>query len=231
MHLPHLWRYTLLRCSLSSRADQYPLALFKLLLLLKREPEVLGLAELLIWPEYKAEVLIEIATHLCKQATRKPEGIQIFLRAFHVASSIENSFYRARALSSLATALSHAGQWQQAQALAQSIEYSSARAQALSSLATALSQAGQWKQTQEVAESIEHSSLRAKALSTLAEALLTTKKYEQLLRFVQNAWLRAETREYALQLLPLALGFVALKPELGTAFYGAFKWVDDFLKG
>jgi len=198
MHLPHLWRYTLLRCSLSSRADQYPLALFKLLLLLKREPEVLGLAELLIWPEYKAEVLIEIATHLCKQATRKPEGIQIFLRAFHVASSIENSFYRARALSSLATALS---------------------------------QAGQWKQTQEVAESIEHSSLRAKALSTLAEALLTTKKYEQLLRFVQNAWLRAETREYALQLLPLALGFVALKPELGTAFYGAFKWVDDFLKG
>src|SRR5207253_636564 len=77
-HLSHLWLYTLLRCSLSSRADQYPLELFKLLLLLKQESEVLGLAELLTRPEYKVEVLLEIATHLCKQTTRKPEGIQIF---------------------------------------------------------------------------------------------------------------------------------------------------------
>lgn len=48
--LPYLWRYTLLRCSLTSQADKYPLAAFQLLILLKRKQEAVGLAELLTDP-------------------------------------------------------------------------------------------------------------------------------------------------------------------------------------
>jgi hypothetical protein len=40
---PHLWRYTLLRCNLASRADQYPEAGFRVLMLLGREQEARGL--------------------------------------------------------------------------------------------------------------------------------------------------------------------------------------------
>jgi hypothetical protein len=38
-------------------------------------------------------------------------------------------------------------------------------------------------------------------------------------------------RKYTIQLLPLALGLIALKPEIGLAFQEAFKWVDTFLNG
>jgi len=50
-HLPHLWRYTLLRCSLTSRADTYTPEMFEIFMLLKHEQEALGLAELLTRPE------------------------------------------------------------------------------------------------------------------------------------------------------------------------------------
>src|SRR5260370_22253841 len=45
--LPRLWQYTLLHCGLASRADSYPEEGFRLLALLKRERDALGLAELL----------------------------------------------------------------------------------------------------------------------------------------------------------------------------------------
>jgi hypothetical protein len=46
-HLPLLWRYTLLQCSLASRADLYPDEAIQLLLLLRQEAKAIGLAELL----------------------------------------------------------------------------------------------------------------------------------------------------------------------------------------
>src|ERR1700682_3129628 len=45
--LPRLWQYTLLQGNLASRADGYPERGFRLLALLKREQEALGLVELL----------------------------------------------------------------------------------------------------------------------------------------------------------------------------------------
>lgn len=57
------------------------------------------------------------------------------------------------------------------------------------------------------------------------------KEYEQLLGVVQHSWLQAETMDYALQLRPLAFGFIVLRPAIGTEIFKGFQWVDSFLKG
>ena len=67
--LPRLWQYTLLRCSLTSRADRYPEEAFRLLVLLGRKQEALGLAELLTDPGQESSCL---AAH-CRAATRASE--------------------------------------------------------------------------------------------------------------------------------------------------------------
>jgi hypothetical protein len=65
----------------------------------------------------------------------------------------------------------------------------------------------------------------------LAKKLVKLGEYKQLLSLVHHAWLQAETRENAIELLSSAAGFIPLKPELGIAFCDAFTWVNDFLKG
>ena len=195
--LPCLWRYTLLRCSLRSRADQYPLVTFQLLLLLNREPEVVGLAELLTDPSSKVQVFLQIARHLTHLSTRGPESVQMFVRAYEATRTIEGSSERADALRELATALAQAQQWERAEGVACSIEDSSGRANALRGLAISLKMSNQ----------------------------------ELLLGVVQRSWLLAETREYAFQLLFLAHGLIALKPEISSGFLEAFRWVESFLNG
>src|SRR5262249_11153307 len=69
--LPYLWRYTLLRCSLVGRGDNYPLEAFEALMLLKHAKEALSLAELLTKPDYKVGVFILIAKHLARQRGRR----------------------------------------------------------------------------------------------------------------------------------------------------------------
>src|SRR2546428_10860911 len=49
-YLLSLWRYTLLRCSLNSQADNYLVEAFQLLLLLGQVSKAVGLAELLTDP-------------------------------------------------------------------------------------------------------------------------------------------------------------------------------------
>src|SRR6266536_940573 len=62
--LPFLWRYTLLRCSLASRADQYRIEAFRLMILLNRKSKAIGLAELITEPDRKIRVLIQIAKQM-----------------------------------------------------------------------------------------------------------------------------------------------------------------------
>jgi len=176
--LPQLWRFTLLRGSLKSRADQYPLELFQVMLLLGRETEVMGLAELLTNPVYKVQILLQIANHLGRLPTRKSESNQIFFRAREVASSIEDQYEKANAFSELTIALARSEQWEQAQVVAHSIENSNMKARTLSALAIALTQAEHWEhaqifytQAQTVATSIEDSNEKAKTLGELAEVL------------------------------------------------------------
>jgi tetratricopeptide (TPR) repeat protein/archaellum biogenesis ATPase FlaH len=184
--LPYLWRYTFLRCSLSSRVDQYPIELFQLLLLLQREQEVIGLAELVTNPEDKVKVLILVAEHLADQHTRKDEGIQIFLRAFNVASNIYDIKIKSRALRSVVEALVQAEQWDWAEEIAYSIEADYERARALCKLADALMQVEQREraegiliQAEEIAGTIEPDFERSWILSDLAKAWMQVEQWDR----------------------------------------------------
>src|SRR6266487_1638922 len=207
--LPLLWRYTLLRGSLRSRADQYGLETFQLLLLLKREPEVLGLAELLTDALYKVKVLLLMAQYLARQPERQAERTQIFFRASEVARSIEESDPRAEALRALASSLAEAEQWEQAkhvwteaEGVARGIEESHQRAWALRALASSLAEAEQWEQAklvwteaEGVARGIEESRLRAWALRALASSLAEAEQWEQaegVARGIEESHQRAE---------------------------------------
>jgi uncharacterized protein YeeX (DUF496 family) len=229
--LPRLWQYTLLRSSLASRADQYPLIAFRLLVLLKREQEALELAELLTVPANRVRALLQIAEQIREQLNREREWQALLFRAREIARSIENSERRAEALGNLATALAQAQQWEQAQAVIASIQNSERRVEALGNLATALAQAQQWEQAQTVIATIQDSYRRAVALRKLAAALAASGEQEQLLGLIRHSWLRVSTREEVLRLFPLVTELIPGNPELGLALYKAFTWVDTFLKG
>jgi len=185
-HLPHLWRYTLLRCSLRSRADQYPLELFRLLLLLGREQEAVGHAELLTNPKRKALVLQSIAEHLSEQPTREAESQQLSRRAYEIACSISDSEMQAQALRELAAALVQAQRWEQAEEIARSISDSEQQAGVLGALAASLAQAQRWEQAErlwtqaeEVARSISDSKQQAGVLGALGASLAQAQRWEQ----------------------------------------------------
>jgi len=193
--LPLLWRYTLLRGSLRSQADHYPLETFQLLLLLKREAEVLGLAELLTNSNYKVDVLLLMAQYLAKQTERQAESTQIFFRASEVARGIEESYQRAWALRRLASSLAEAEQWEQAklvwteaEAVARGTERRDKRAEALSELVSSLAKAKQWEQAETIARDIEKGDQRARALSALASSLAEAEQWEQ----ARPLWIEAE---------------------------------------
>ena len=148
--LPRLWQYTLLRCSLTSRVDRYPEEAFRLLVLLGRKQEALGLAELLADPTKQVSVLLQIAEQLREQTSQESEWLELLMRAGEVARTIPYSHEQARALSVLGTTLAQAGQgehalqvWALAERVIDTIPDSSEKIRALIVLGTVLVQAGQ----------------------------------------------------------------------------------------
>ncbi len=204
-YLPFLWRYTLLRCSLRSRADQYPLATFRLLLRLGREREVVGLADLLTNPSLKVSVLLELARYFMSLPQRETEGKQCFLRAWEVARSIAEGYQKSAALRELAKALAHYNEeqadvmWQEAKEAARSIGARSIieshqQAEALRELAQALVEAQReeqaeavWQEAEEAARSIHfigdnvfgENFFKAWALRELTGALAKARLWDQ----------------------------------------------------
>jgi len=144
--LPRLWQYTLLRCSLTSRADRYPEEAFRLLVLLGRKQEALGLAELLTAPFKQVHVLLHIAEQLREQANQESEWLEILMRAGEVARTIQGSNEQAWALSALGTALARAQQWEQAERVIGTIGNSDVQAGALWELGTVLVSADEFEQ-------------------------------------------------------------------------------------
>ena len=215
--LPRLWRYTLLRCSLASQADRYPLSAFRLLLLLKRDSEALGLTELLTDPAHKANVWLEIAKHMREQPAQEQDHFQILLRASQVAHTIKESWTRAKVLSELGETLARAQQWEEAervwgvvQEVIDSIKDNQTRARALQELSAALVQTQQWEQAEKVSLSIEDGQIRARALQELATALAQAQHWEEAEKvslFIEDGQIRAR----------------ALR-ELGTALAQAQHW-------
>ena len=211
--LPKLWRYTLLRCSLSSRADQYPEAAFRVLILLDREQEALGLAELLTNQAMKAHILITMARVQKGEESRKEQErfIELLMRAYEVAATIENSSRRASVLSELGAALAQAQEREQAQAVwaeaervITSIENSSSRAKALRDLGEALAQAQEWTEAERVIALVENSYHRASALRNLGAMLAQAQEWTEAERVIATIEV-SSSRAKALSALGAAL--------------------------
>jgi len=89
MLLPSLWRYSLLRCSLASQADNSLNILLESLAVLGREQEAIGFAEVLTDPGRKANVIVRIGARLHEQR-RFNEAEQLWLRAVEITRAIDN---------------------------------------------------------------------------------------------------------------------------------------------
>jgi tetratricopeptide (TPR) repeat protein len=192
--LPRLWKYTLLRCSLKSRADRFPEEAFRLLVLLGRKQEALGLAEMLTDLAKKVHALQHIAEQLRELSIEESEWLEILMRAGAVARTIQDHSERVEALSALGTALAQAQQWEQASQVWAEAERvigtipRSEQAEALRELGTALAQAQQWEQARRVIGTIRDSSKQARALWELGTALAQAQQWEQ----ASQVWTEAE---------------------------------------
>jgi len=150
--LPRLWQYTLLHCGLASGADSYPEEGFRLLALLKREREALGLAELLTNLSRKAHMLCIIAESLRIQGHPKNIWLELLMRAHEVILTIEKNDARAWALRILGSALASAQEREQAEVI--------------------------WMEAEQVSTAMEEGHARAEALRTLGEALAEARQLE-----------------------------------------------------
>ena len=178
-HLVHLWRYTLLRCSLASRADKYPREAFELMLLQGQETKALGLAELLTSPEYKSQIFILVACHLVKQPARKREAMQLFTRAEQVIHSISDGSIKVAALATLNTALGQVGLLQGAQQIVLPIPDATSKTPASTSSARAEGHAGSLQKIRQIMLSISYSEDRVESLERLTAALEKAKFWRE----------------------------------------------------
>ena len=110
--LPRLWRYSLLRCSLTSQADNYPDRLFTVLVHVGRAQEALGLAELLSDPIRKATIVFAIGMALKGKGVKDADGV--LERAVAIAQALEQPWQRAGALEQLVKAYAEAAHWEEA---------------------------------------------------------------------------------------------------------------------
>jgi hypothetical protein len=177
--LPHLWRYTLLRTSLASRADNYPDEAFPTLVLLGRTQEAIWLAELLTDPSKKALALGRIAEQLQKSEDRAQEARVLLVRAYEVGGQIADEYKKSTILEILLkiSKLTNSELATQAEALARALPDGWMRASALASLAGALAAAGQphatevFRDAEALARALPDDGMRASALASLAGAL------------------------------------------------------------
>ncbi len=86
-------------------------------MLLKREREALGLAELLTSSIYKVKALKRIAEVLRGRSSQEEEWLGVFMRVSEIALLIEDSDQREKMLRELATVLVEAQQWELAEAV------------------------------------------------------------------------------------------------------------------
>jgi tetratricopeptide (TPR) repeat protein len=83
--LGQLWRYSLLRCMLASRAENLPDEFFSLMAQLGEEQYVINLAEMLTESLWKAERLALIAKELGRKPQRRADAQTVLARARQVA--------------------------------------------------------------------------------------------------------------------------------------------------
>jgi tetratricopeptide (TPR) repeat protein len=172
--LPHLWNYTLLQCSLASRADNYPVEAFELMLLLGEEEKARGLAELMTIPERKIEALEVIAGHIAQDRKRADEVGHILLevgRLERMSRSITKEVRQSWASRKLGKALTRAQRWrarQDARALSTQMD---SRSERLSNEATNFAREQRWSEAEEACHSIPNMRSQVMASIELGKAL------------------------------------------------------------
>lgn len=167
--LPRLWRYSLLRCSLSSQVTHYPEELFLALVALGQGHEAAQLAELLPSPLKQAKTLGVIGATMIAQG--EPGGALVLQRARQSAMAIPDLRARSDALRALATTLAQAQQWDVARQVAEASGDQQALDDVLSAYATALVQRQQWDAARQAIDSISGVDRQSAALHSLARAL------------------------------------------------------------
>ena len=186
--LPQLWRYTLLRCSLNSTADQYMPQAFEALLLLKREKEARDIAELLTKPDNKAKVLLQIANYLETQPGREQEHLQLLNRIYEVIRFAEESEEKASVSQGLCVAFLRKRQWAQAKAEAYMVKDGKKRTWMLQKIAVALAEAREWDRAETIAHAIDEQSARAEVLQVIGALLEEAQDVER----AEAMWFEAE---------------------------------------
>jgi tetratricopeptide (TPR) repeat protein len=177
--LPRLWRYTLLRCSLTSRADTYSPEMFEILMLLKHEQEALGLAELLTRPKDKASIFVLIGKWLEQDHRRRQEGLQLLMRAQEIAEPLKERETIVGAIGKLSIELARASEWERAEVVAHILKRGKVKAEALRRLGKALVRAQQWERVEVVIDSIEEDWIKDEVLHELGVALVQAGEWER----------------------------------------------------
>lgn len=162
--LPRLWRYSMLRCSLASQANAYPIDAFQLLLRLDREHEAFGLAEMQDDPRKKAKVFDLIGKHLLVQPGRFAEGLQFLERTCDFAHAIDERAQRGEMLCQIGVDFVHAGLsqkaeslWEEAVVIAHDGLTEHARDDILLAFAQALIDTRQWDRAEQIIRALPFS--------------------------------------------------------------------------
>ncbi|WP_031460608.1 caspase family protein [Chloroflexus sp. MS-G] len=200
--LARVWRYSLLRVSLTSSVDRWPTELFTALVALGRGAEARDRAELLSDPRKRATVLTAVGRALLERDAAG--GLAALRRARAATEAIADPRKRAWALQAVAGALAQAGRWDDARAVAETIADPRQRAEALQEVAGALAQAGRWDDARAVAETIADPFWRAEALRAVAGALVQARRWDDA-RAVAETIADPEQRAWALQAVAGAL--------------------------
>jgi tetratricopeptide (TPR) repeat protein len=204
---PRLWRYSLLRCSLSNQANTYPEGLIELLAQLGHQQEAIGLAEMLTDPALKIQTLARMSKILGQQE-RLVEQQQVLSRAVEILRA-ESCLLLEHQLQNVAVALAEAQQVEVATKVARQASDAEMRAWALVAVAEVLAQQGQRTEAclvaQEAADTVRlsvdmrvRSRLLYRAASVLmqlgvrAEALMLVKSAIWSAQRIRSAEMRAE---------------------------------------
>ncbi len=194
-HLPQLWKYTLLRCSLNSTADQYMPEAFEALLLLKREKEARDIAELLTKPDNKARVLLQIANYLETQPGRERENLDLLNKIYEVLRPAGESEEKASVSQSLCAAFLRKRRWARAGAVVDMVKDGKKKIWMLQRLAVSLAEAGEWERAETIAQAIYEQSARAEALYVIGALVAESQDLER----AEALWFEAEALVYQIQ--------------------------------
>lgn len=188
-----LWRYTLLRTSLATRADAYPTESFEALLAMGREQEASGLIELLTQPERKLAALIYYTCYLFAQG-RENDGLQLYSRTYEIATTITRSETKTETLKELTSVLIQFGHLAEAEEVARELQKSSRIAEALAEVSEAYSEQHEWQQAEKVARALDGNDVQLiRALSSLAARRYLAKETDEADRLWQEVRTRIAT--------------------------------------